>query len=251
MLKKRIVPVLLLKDVGLVKGEAFDSWRRVGMPMQAVKVFNTRDVDELVLLDISATPNGVEPDFDQISDLAAECFVPLTVGGGVRTVETVRKLLLAGADKVAINTAMYETPELITEAARIFGAQCVVAAIDYREVDGKPLCFSHCGTRNQGTSAIDQARRAEALGAGEILLTSIERDGKMKGLDLTVAREVVAALTIPVIVGGGAATVEDFRAALQDVGASAVAAGAIWQFTQATPREIKRQLRSMSVPVRE
>lgn len=251
MLKKRIIPVLLLKDVGLVKGEAFDSWRRVGMPMQAVKVFNTRDVDELVLLDISATPNGVESDFDQISDLAAECFVPLTVGGGVRAVETVRKLLLAGADKVAINTAMYETPALITEAASIFGAQCVVAAIDYREVDGKPHCFSHCGTRSQGTSAVDQARRAEALGAGEILLTSIERDGTLKGLDLAVAREVVAAVTIPVIVGGGAATVEDFRAALQDVGASAVAAGAIWQFTQATPREIKRQLRSMSVPVRE
>lgn len=250
MLKKRIIPVLLVRDVGLVKGESFDSWRRVGMPMQAVKVFNTRDVDELVLLNIGATPDGALPDFEGVSDLAAECFVPLTVGGGVRTVDSVRKLLLAGADKVAINTAMYETPELITEAAGIFGSQCVVAAIDYRNVEGRQECFSHCGTRSQKISAVDQARRAEALGAGEILLTSIERDGTLKGLDLDVARAVVAAVTIPVIVGGGAATVEDFRAALQDVGASAVAAGAIWQFTQATPREIKRELRALSIPVR-
>lgn len=252
MLKVRIIPTLLMRDVGLVKGPAFDSWRRVGAPMQAVKVFNRRDVDELVLLDIGATPETREPDWDLVSSLARECFVPLTVGGGVRRIEHVRKLLLCGADKVAINTAAYETPELITEASDMFGAQCVVASIDFRRhQDGRLECFSHCGTRATGIELVDWALRVENLGAGEILLTSIERDGTMTGYDLDAISRVSAAVAIPVIASGGAGKFEHMLAALREGHASAVSAASIYLFTEATPREAKDYLASQGVAVRD
>jgi len=250
MLKVRIIPTLLWKDGGLVKGTGFDSWRRVGAAMPAIKVYNTRDVDELVLMDITATAEGRGPDLAEIDALARECFVPFTVGGGVATVETVRDLLRAGADKVIVNSAAYSNPELVTEAALRFGSQCVVAAIDaLRSDDGEYVCCVRSGTQQTGIGPVAWAQRLEALGAGEILLTRIERDGTLQGYDVDLLAQVAAAVSIPVIAAGGAGSYADMLQALR-VGASAVAAGAMFQFTEQTPREAKQFLAAHGVPVR-
>src|SRR5438132_6728107 len=171
--KIRVMPTLLFKDVGLVKGMGFDSWRRVGSAMQAVKVYNMREVDELVFLDITATVEGRRPDFETVDELADECFMPLTVGGGVQTVDEVGQLLRVGADKVALNTAAVTTPELIRDAAERYGTQCIVVSIDARRVDGRYEVCTHAGTRPTGRDPVQLAVEAERSGAGEILLTSI------------------------------------------------------------------------------
>jgi cyclase len=245
------MPTLLYKDVGLVKGIRFDSSRRVGSLMQAVKVYNMREVDELVFLDISASLAGRAPDFDLVDDFADECFMPLTVGGGIRTLDDVRRLLTVGADKVAVNTAAIERPELIREIASRFGNQCVVVSIDARRGnDGVYEVFSHSGTRGTGLDPVVWARAAERSGAGEILLTSIDRDGTMEGYDLELTRSVSDAVDIPVIASGGAGGYEHLADALTEGGASALAAASIFHFTQATPLEAKRYLHDRGHPVR-
>lgn len=251
MLKTRIIPTLLIRDVGLVKGVAFDSWRRVGAPMQAVKVFNMRDVDELVLLDIGAIRNGQEPDYELVESLAEECMVPLTVGGGVLDSEMVRRLLLAGADKVSINSVAFENPSVISESAKLFGVQCVVASIDCRRnQDGSHECYSHCGTIATGREVVTWARELESLGAGEILLTSIDRDGTMEGFDLDLIRKVTSEVSIPVIASGGAGGYEDIEQAISQGGASAVSASSIYLFTESTPLGAKTHLAGKGIPVR-
>lgn len=251
MLKVRVLPTLLYKEVELVKGVAFDSWRRVGAVMQAVKVYNMRRVDELVFLDISATRAGRSPDFALVDELADECFMPLTVGGGVRTVEDVRRLLQVGADKVAINTAVLETPEIVRQVSGKFGSQCAVVSIDARRhPDGRYEVFTRSGTRAAGVDPVDLARQAEKLGAGEILLTSIERDGTMEGYDVELVRRVSDAVSIPVIASGGAGRPEHMEEALRDGRAAAVAAASCYHFTELTPLEVKRHLRSKGFPVR-
>ena len=251
MLKVRIMPTLLFKDVGLVKGVGFDSWRRVGSAMQAVKVYNMREVDELVFLDITATRDGRRPDFEVVDDLADECFMPLTVGGGVRTLVDVRRLLQVGADKVAINTALVEIPELVQEAATQFGSQCVVASIDARrQADGVYQVYIRSGTVPTSKHPISLAREAEALGAGEILLTAIDRDGTMEGYDIELTKLVSEAVTVPVIASGGAGNYEHMAEVLQKGNASAVAAASIFHFTQQTPLEAKRYLQERGVNVR-
>ena len=250
MLKVRIIPTLLWKGPGLVKGVGFDSWRRVGPLLPAVKVYNTRDVDELVLVDIAANSNGEEPDIESIADLAEECFVPFTVGGGVRTTAHVQGLLRAGADKVCVNTAAYEIPALISDTARRFGAQCVVASIDARRDGDTWSCFSHSGTRNTGRRPVDWARELVDRGAGEILLTSIDRDGTLQGYDLALVEAVVRAVNVPVIASGGAGNYEHMRQAVVEAGASAVAAASMFHFTQSTPAEAKRALAAAGIAVR-
>jgi cyclase len=245
------MPTLLFKDVGLVKGVAFDSWRRVGSAMQAVKVYNLREVDELVFLDITATRAGRPPDFAAVDELADECFMPLTVGGGVRTVEDVRRLLQVGADKVAINTAAVERPELIREVASRFGSQCVVVSIDVRRhPGGRCEVFTHSGTSATGLDPVDLARRVAELGAGEILLTSIDRDGTMEGYDVERIRGVSAAVSIPVIASGGAGNYAHMAEAIEQGQATAVAAASIFHFTEQTPLEAKRFLRGRGINVR-
>jgi cyclase len=245
------MPTLLYKDVGLVKGTGFDSWRRVGSLMQAIKVYNMRGVDELVFLDITATAENRNPDFELIDDFADECFMPLTVGGGVRAVEDVHDLLRVGADKVAINTAAVENPDLIREVSRRFGTQCVVASIDFRRhPDGIAEVFTHAGTQATGLSPVSLARKVEDLGAGEILLTSVERDGTMRGYDLEVTRAVSDAVSIPVIASGGAGEPDHMLDVLREGGASALAAASIFHFTQQTPMEMKRFLHEHGFPVR-
>ena len=250
MLKVRVIPTLLHKDVGLVKGVGFASDRRVGAALQAVKVYNRRGVDELVFLDVTATREGRPPDFALIDELADECFMPLTVGGGVRRVGDFEELLAVGADKVAVNTAAIGRPELIGEAAAAFGVQCVVASIDVKaEADGWRV-WARCGTQPTDLEPVAWARQCEDRGAGEILLTSIDRDGAMTGYDLAVTRQVAEAVSIPVIASGGAGGFAHMAEAILEAGASAVAAASIFHFTEMTPREAKEHLRSKGVPVR-
>lgn len=249
MLKVRVIPTLLYRDFGLVKGERFDSWRHVGSAMQAIKVYNMRGVDEIVLVDVAATPNDRAPDFRLIDELADDCFMPMAVGGGVRTVDDVRRLLQVGADKVVIGTAALATPDIVTQASDRFGAQSVVVAID--TAGGEyPTVRIRCGRQDTGKDPLEVAVEMERRGAGEILLTCIDRDGTMVGYDLATIRRVADAVSIPVIASGGAGSYDDMAKALLEGGASAVAAASIFHFTQQTPMEAKAYLHSHGIPVR-
>ncbi len=251
MIKARVMPTLLVKGFGLVKGVRFDSWRPIGSIMQAVKVYNMREVDELVLLDIRATDDSRMPDFSLIDDIADECFMPLTVGGGIRSIDDVRKLLQVGADKIAINTAAVETPGLVSVLSEKFGAQCIVISIDAKKLaNGKYEVFTHSATKPTGLDPVSFAQQMERNGAGEILLTSIDRDGTMLGYDLELIQMVSQAVSIPVIASGGAGNYQHMEAALTEANATAVAASSIFQFTQQTPIEAKRYLSDHGIKVR-
>lgn len=250
MLKTRVIPTLLYRDFGLVKGMRFDSWRHTGSAMQAIKVYNMRGVDEIVFLDVAATPHGRGPDFALIDQLADDCFMPMAVGGGVRTVDDVRRLLQVGADKVVIGTAAVDSPTLVEQAAAQFGSQCVVVAIDTAiGVGGRTTVRVECGRRDTGRDPVEVAVELDARGAGELLLTSVDRDGTMEGYDLETLGRVCEAVSVPVIASGGAGTYEDMGAALA-AGASAVAAASIFLFTERTPMGAKEHLRSNGIPVR-
>ena len=251
MLKRRLIPTLLYKDFGLVKGVAFDSWRRVGSPVQTVKVYNMREVDELIFLDITATAQDRRPDLGVIDDLADECFMPLTVGGGIRDVDDVGRLLEVGADKVALNTAAVEDPGLIGRITARFGSQCLVASIDARHIGNRYEVFTRSGTYAAGLDPVAHAREVEAQGAGEILITSIDRDGTMQGYDIPLLRSVSDAVGIPVIASGGAGNYGHLLEAFREAKASAVAAASMFHFTEQTPREAKDHLGRHGIPVRE
>lgn len=250
MLKTRVIPTLLWKQFGLVKGVGFDSWRRVGPVLPAVKVYNQREVDELVLVDIIANKFDDDPDFESIAEFGQDCFVPLTVGGGIKRIEQVQRLLRAGADKVLINTAAYSNPNLINQIANRHGVQCVVASIDVRSQYSGWTCYSHSGTNATDRQVVDWARELEDRGAGEIMITSIERDGTMKGYDLSLIEAVASAVTIPVIASGGAGNYQHMIDAVTLAGASAVAAASIFHFTEQTPAGAKAALAAAGVNVR-
>ena len=246
-----MIPTLLYRDFGLVKGEQFDSRRAVGSAMQAIKVYELRGVDELVFLDVTATQQGREPDYPLIDELADDCFMPLTVGGGIRSVDHVRKILSVGADKVAIGSAAVEVPGLVRAAADRFGAQCVVAVIDTRATDdGTVEVFTRSGTTATGRDPVELAQAFEADGAGEILLQSADRDGTMVGYDLETIKRVADSVSIPVIASGGAGSYEHMAEAVLESDASAVAAAAIFHFTQQTPIEAKKHMAERGIPVR-
>jgi cyclase len=251
MLKVRVIPTLLWKQFGLVKGIGFDSWRRVGPVLPAVKVYNQREVDELVLVDITAHKSNDDPDYESIDEFGQDCFVPLTVGGGITRIDQVQKLLRAGADKVCVNTAAYARPALVSEIAKRHGVQCVVASIDVKaDGNGGWLCFSHAGQQATGRQAADWARELEGSGAGEILITSIELDGTMQGYDLRLIEAIVGAVNIPVIASGGAGNYQHMVEAVTKAGASAVAAASMFHFTEQTPAGAKAALAAAGVPVR-
>ena len=252
MLKLRVMPTMLYKDLTLVKGVGFDSWRRVGSLLQQVKVYNLREVDELVFVDITATKEGRPPDFQLIDDFADECFMPLTVGGGVRTIDDIRRLLQVGADKVTINSAAIATPTLISEGAQLFGSQCIVVSIDYKKHDdGRYEVYTHAGSRPTGWDPVAFSEQVEKLGAGEILLTSIDRDGTFSGYDIELTRQVVEKVDIPVIASGGASSYADMAAVIEQAKVTAVAAASIFHFTEQTPLEAKRYLKSKGFSIRE
>lgn len=245
----RIIPTLLWKNYGLVKGKSFDSWRRVGTVLPAIKVYNTREVDELILVDITATEEKRDLDYDEIESLCQECFVPLTIGGGIHTLEQITKVLRAGADKVCINTEAYQNPSLISRASQKFGSQCIVVSIDAKKSDHKYKCVSHSGKTVLNQSPREWAKIMEDHGAGEILLTSIENDGTMVGYDLDLIDSVANAVKIPVIASGGAGNYQHMLQAIKH-GANAVAAAAIFHYTEQTPKEAKDYLAKHGIPVR-
>jgi cyclase len=251
MLKVRVIPTLLYKNVGLVKGIGFDSWRRVGTVLPAITVYNTREVDELILLDITATDEEREPDYESIVDFSEGCFVPLTVGGGIRSIEHVKRLLRSGADKVSLNSIVYEKPEFVSEVAQVFGSQCVVVSIDaHLRSDGQYECYSHAGQRPTGYEVGEWAEKMERMGAGEILITSIDLDGTMQGYDQGLIRAVTSRVKIPVIASGGAGCYDHMVEAVQESHAAAVAAASIFHFTEQTPREAKKVMAAAGIPVR-
>jgi cyclase len=253
LLKVRVIPTLLWKQFGLVKGIGFDSWRRVGPVLPAIKVYNQREVDELVLVDIVAHRSDDELDFESIDEFGQDCFVPLTVGGGITRIEQVQRLLRAGADKVSVNTAAYSRPELVSDIAKRHGAQCVVASIDVRKNPngGGWQCFSRAGQHPTGREVREWAREIEGRGAGEILITSIERDGTLQGYDLALIEAVVNAVKIPVIASGGAGNYQHMIDAVKNAGASAVAAASIFHFTEQTPAGAKAAMQAAGIPVRQ
>lgn len=251
MLKTRLIPTLLWKDYGLFKGEKFNSWRRIGSIHPAIKIFNSRLVDELILLDISASIDNKSIDFVAVSEFSLDCTVPLTVGGGIKSPEQVENLLLSGADKVSINTANYSTPDLIGNIASRFGRQCVVASIDVKKVESNSwLCFSHSSKFSTNIEVVEWAKELEKRGAGELLITSIDNDGCMNGYDLDLIKRVTDSVSIPVIASGGAGNYQHLVEAITIGGASAVAAGSIFNFTEQTPIEAKRYMHSFGIPVR-
>lgn len=251
MLKVRIIPTLLYRDFGLVKGVGFDSRRAVGSPLQAIKVYEMRGVDELIFLDVTATLGGREPDYTLIDDLADDCFMPLTVGGGVSEIAHVRSLLEVGADKVAIGTAAVERSGLVNEAAAAFGAQCVVCVIDAaRGRDGCATVRVRSGSIDTRRDPVALACELEERGAGELLVQSVERDGAMTGYDLELIASISTAVSVPVIASGGAGGPGDMARAVLEAGASAVAAASIFHFTEQTPLEAKDHLSALGIPVR-
>lgn len=251
MLKVRVIPTLLWKQFGLVKGVGFDSWRRVGSVLPAMRVYAAREVDELILVDITAHQAGNDLDFDSIEDFSQDCHVPLTIGGGVRHLDQVAALLRVGADKISINTAAYDYPQLISQIARRHGVQCIVASIDVRvDSGGDWKCFSHAGTQPTGLCAVKWARQLEAMGAGEILITSIDRDGTMAGYDLGLIEAIASSVNIPIIASGGAGSYQHMVDAVIQGGAAAVAAASMFHFTEQTPAGAKRALAEAGIPVR-
>ena len=227
MLKVRIIPCLDVKDGRVVKGVNFVDLRDAGDPVEQAKVYDRAGADELCFLDITASHEDRDIIFDVVSRTAEACFMPLTVGGGVRTVDDIRKLLLAGADKVSINTAAVNNPEFVREAAQKFGSQCIVVAIDAKAVgENRWEVFTHGGRNATGLDATEWARRMEACGAGEILLTSMDKDGTKSGFDVGLTRALADAVTIPVIASGGVGTLDHLVAgALEGHAAAVVAAG--------------------------
>ena len=247
MLKTRVIPCLTVKNERLVKSVRFEHHRNIGSYIAAVRVFNVRDVDELIFLDLDARFRGIRPSL--LREVTKECFMPVTLGGGVRTVDDMQTLLGAGADKVASNTGVLETPELIDAGARRYGSQCIVVSIDARATNGRYEVFRGGGTENTGREAVAWAREAEARGAGEILLTAIAHDGVMEGYDLDLIEKVSGMVRIPVIASGGAGIPMHCVEALKS-GASAVAAASLFQYTQTTPALVKEALVRFGFPAR-
>jgi imidazole glycerol-phosphate synthase subunit HisF len=230
MLRSRIIPCLLVHKGGLVKTLGFDKPKYVGDPLNAVRIFNEKEVDELMVLDIDATREGRDPDYSLIRNLAAECRMPLAYGGGVRSVEQFERLVSLGVEKVAVSAAAVADPELISAAAARVGRQSVVAVLDVRRRNSGWEMFTHNGTRATGLDPVAFARRAEDLGAGEIVVNSIDRDGHMKGYDLDLVRRVREAVTRPLTVLGGAGSLADIGALVREFGIVGAAAGSLFVF---------------------
>jgi cyclase len=251
MLCKRLIPCLDVKDGRVVKGVRFVELRDAGDPVAAALAYDAQGADELVFLDITASHEGRAIMLDVVRRTAEGIYMPLTVGGGVRSLEDIRTLLRAGADKVSVNTAALERPALVTEAARAFGSQCIVAAIDAKSAsDGRWQVFTHGGRRPVGRDAVEWAREVAELGAGEILLTSMDRDGTGAGYDLALTRAVADAVSVPVIASGGAGRLEHLRDGVVEGRADAVLVASLFHFGQHTVAEAKRYLDERGVPVR-
>jgi len=251
MLKIRIIPCLDVKDGRVVKGVNFVDLIDAGDPVEQARVYDAAGADELCFLDITASSDNRDTLYDVVRGTAEQCFMPLTVGGGVRVVEDIRKLLLAGADKVSINTAAVARPEFVREAAEKFGAQCIVVAIDAKAVaPGKWEIFTHGGRNATGLDAIEWAQHMVSLGAGEILLTSMDRDGTKSGFDCALTRAVADGVSVPVIASGGVGTLDHLVEGVREGHAAAVLAASIFHFGTFSVAEAKAHMAAAGIPVR-
>ncbi len=251
MLTKRIIPCLDVKDGRVVKGVNFVDLVDAGDPVEQARLYDLAGADELCFLDITASSDNRNIIFEVVQATAEQCFMPLTVGGGVRGIEDVRKLLLAGADKVSVMTAAVERPELVREMAQKFGSQCIVVAIDAKKnAAGSFDVFTHGGRTPTGVDAIAYAQQVVALGAGEILLTSMDRDGTKQGFDLELTRAISDAVTVPVIASGGVGTLDHLVEGVVEGAASAVLAASIFHFGEFTIRQAKEHMHAAGVAVR-
>ena len=251
MLKIRVIPCLDIKDGRVVKGVNFVGLRDAGDPVEQAMLYDKAGADELCFLDITASHEARGTLLDVVRRTAEVCFMPLTVGGGVRSLEDIRGLLLAGADKVSINTAAVNRPDFIKEAAEKFGSQCIVAAIDAKKAaNGKFEIFTHGGRTATGIDAVDYARKVVALGAGEILLTSMDRDGTRAGYDLPLTRAIADAVSVPVIASGGVGKLDDLVKGVTEGHASAVLAASIFHFGEISIAQAKAALAAAGLPIR-
>lgn len=251
MLSKRIIPCLDVKDGRVVKGVNFINLRDAGDPVEIAKKYSDEGADEICFLDITASHEERKTMIDVVERTAAEVFVPLTVGGGVRTIEDVRQMLLAGADKVSINTAAVNDPDFVKRASGRFGSQCIVVAIDARRVsDGKWEVYTHGGRKPTGIDAIEWAKRMEEYGAGEILLTSMDKDGTKSGYDIPLTRAVSRNVSIPVIASGGAGSLDHLSEGVSDGEADAVLVASIFHYGEHTIRDAKEFMSSKGISVR-
>ena len=252
MLKVRIIPCLDVKDGRVVKGVQFVGLRDAGDPVEQARIYDAAGADELTFLDITASHENRDTILDVVARTAEQCFMPLTVGGGVRAVEDIRRLLLAGADKVSINSAAVARPDFVREAAEKYGDQCIVVAIDARQTaPGKWEVFTHGGRKGTGLDAVQWAHRMTELGAGEILLTSMDRDGTKSGFDLELTRAVSDAVPVPVVASGGVGTLDHLVEGVTLGGASAVLAASIFHFGEFTIAQAKERLAQAGVPIRQ
>ena len=251
MLKVRVIPCLDVMNGRVVKGVEYVGHRDAGDPIEQAKIYDADGADEMCYLDITASSDNRDPLFDVVKGTAEQCFMPLTVGGGVRTIDDMRKLLLAGADKVSVMTAAIKRPEIIREGAEKFGSQCIVCAIDAKRTGpGKWEIYTHGGRQATGVDALQHARRAAELGAGEILLTSMDRDGTKDGYDLELTRTIANAVPIPVIASGGVGNLQHLIDGILIGRANAVLAASIFHFGEYSIGEAKAAMRLAGVPVR-
>jgi len=250
MLKKRIIPCLDIKDGSTVKGVNFEDLKNAGDPVELAKKYEQEGADELVFLDITATIEDRKTFVQLVKDIAKELSIPFTVGGGISSVEDVRKLLEVGADKISVNSSAVKNPDLISDLAKEFGSQCVVVAIDTRQVGDKDLVHIKGGREATELSTVEWAKQAESLGAGEILLTSMDGDGTKNGFDLRITGLVSEAISIPVIASGGAGTTDDFIKVFDETKATGALAASIFHFNEIGIQELKQQLRTQKIEVR-
>ena len=251
MLSARVIPCLDVHEGRVVKGVNFVNLVDAGDPVEQARIYDASGADELCFLDITATHEGRETIYEVISRTAEQCFMPLTVGGGVRTTDDIRKLLLAGADKVSINTAAVTNPDFVREAAEKFGSQCIVVSVDAKSVaEDRFEIFTHGGRNPTGIDAVQWSQRMADYGAGEILLTSMDRDGTKIGFNLPLTRAISDAVTVPVIASGGVGTLEHMVEGIRDGHASAVLAASIFHFGTYTIAETKAYMKAAGIPVR-